>query len=125
MADSFVQVAPDSTGAKMQTSTKTVNAQTVHRQVVTPMSMRTRTGLYRGYDGVAAGQSVLATAHTTLATTAGTGFFFLTNAVGSTTAVAVKKLTMAFGATAVTTMPTSPRIVLSKFQFTGTISARR
>lgn len=122
MAESFVQVAPDSTGAKMRTVAETVGANTVHQQVVIPTSPRTRTGMYRGYDGVAAGQAILATAHTALATTAGTGFLFLTNPVGSSVGVAVKRLQLSFGATAGTTMPTSPRIVVTKFQFTGTIS---
>jgi hypothetical protein len=114
MADSFVQVAPDSTGARMQTTTKTVNAQTVHRQVVSNASQRTRVGFYRVHTGVFL---VQAAAHA-----ATVGFWWLINPVGSTVAVSVKKVSFASQHGTALATPTSPRITLERVTFTGTAS---
>jgi hypothetical protein len=47
MADDFVQIAPDSTGAKIQTFSNTINSQNVETQAVVPV----------GADGVAISSS--------------------------------------------------------------------
>lgn len=122
MPDSFIQVAPDSTGSRLRTYSQTVNAQTVMAQVVIPKSPRTRTGLYRATDGVAGGQALLTAAHTALATTAGTGFLFLTNPVASTVAVALKRIQFTLSVGSAAAAATSPRLTLNRFQYTGTIS---
>lgn len=112
MADAFIQVAPDSTGSKLRTVSGTVGANTVHEQVVIPTSIRTRTGLYRSHVGVFL---VQAAAHA-----ATVGFWWLLNPVGSTTAVAIKKVSFSSQHGSVLATPTSPRITLERVTFTGT-----
>lgn len=118
MADGFIQVAPDSTGSKLQTYTRTVGGQTVHVQAVTEDSVRTRTGFYRGADGTAGGLTVLATAHAATA-----GFLWLFNPVASTVAVAVKAAQFTFGNSAATAAINSPRINVERMTATGTLTA--
>lgn len=114
MADSFITVAPDSTGKQLQTTTKTVNSQTVHRQVITTASARTRVGLYRVHAGVF---TILVTAHAATA-----GFWWLINPVGSSVAVSVKKVTFSSQHGSALATPTSPRVTLERTTFTGTAS---
>jgi len=115
MAEAFVQVAPDSTGAKLHTVSKVVGANTVHNQVVIPTSPRTRVGFYFGSSGLI----TLAAA----ADAATAGKLWLVNPTTSTTAVALKRVkvsTQGGGALAATTpiMITAERCLL-----TGTLTA--
>lgn len=112
MAEDFVQVAPDSTGAKIHTRSRVIGANTVEEQFVIPTSQRTRVGLYRAHVGVFV---VQAAAHAATA-----GFWWLLNPVGSTTAVAIKKVSFASQHGSALATPTSPRITLERVTFTGT-----
>lgn len=112
MAQSFTQVAPDSTGDKMHTRTYTVGADVVSDQYVTPVSQRTRLGLYRGVT------ALNATAAAADAATAGR--WWLINPAGSSVAVAVKRVLIAWTATgAAAAAATGPRITLERFTATG------
>jgi len=111
MAEAFVQVAPDSTGAKLHTISKTVGANTVHNQVVHPQSPRTRTGLYFGTSGVI---TLAATADTAPA-----GRVFLVNPVGSTKAIAVKRVKVSTQTGSAVALVAPAVIVASRITFTG------
>ena len=114
MAESYVQVAPDSTGKKLRTVSSTVGANTVEEQYVIPTSARTRTGLYRVHAGV----FVVGAA----ADAATAGRWWLINPVGSGVAVAVKRISFASQHGSALATPTSPRIMLERVTFTGTAS---
>jgi hypothetical protein len=85
-------------------------------------TQRTRLGLYRVTDATASGTAVLLAAHTALATTAGTGFLFITNPTASTVAMSVKAIQLSISANAATAALTTPRVAINRFQFTGTIT---
>ena len=115
MAEAFVQVAPDSTGAKLHTISKTVGANTVHNQVVHTASPRTRVGFYFGSSGLI----TLAAA----ADAATAGKLWLYNPVGSTTAISLKRAkvsTQGGGALAATT---PIMITAERMTATGTLTA--
>jgi len=114
MAESFVQVAPDSTGRKLHTISAVVGASTVEEQVVIVSSARTRVGLYRVATGA---HVVLATAHAATA-----GFWWLINPIGSGVAMSLKRVAFMSQHGSVLATPTSPRIMLERFTFTGTAS---
>lgn len=109
-----ISVAPESTGPAMATYTFTEGGETRHRQRVTTESSRTRRGQYRAHPGLL---SVQAAAHA-----ATVGFWWLINPVGSTTAVAMQRVSFSSSTSAVTSMPSLPRITLETFTFTGTPS---
>lgn len=114
MADSFVRVAPDSTGKLLRTVSTVVGGDLVEEQVVVVTSARTRTGMYRASTGA---HVVLAPAHAATA-----GFWWLLNPVGSGVAVALKRVVFMSLHGSVLATPTSPRIILERVTFTGTAS---
>ena len=117
MAESLVQVAPDSTGKKLHTISSVVGTDTVEEQVVIVTSARTRTGLYRAATGA---HVVLAAAQA-----ATVGFWWLINPVGSGVAVSLKRVAFMSQHGSVLATPTSPRIMLERVTFTGTAPVRR
>jgi hypothetical protein len=114
MADDFIQVAPNSTGAKLRTVSSTVGANTVHEQFVITTSPRTRVGQWLANAGAF---TVQAGGHT-----ATSGFWWLINPVGSSVAVAVRRVRFVSQMGGVTATPTSPRITIERMTFTGTAS---
>lgn len=108
MADSFIQVAPDSTGKMLRAVSGTVGANTVYEQVVIPMSPRTRTGYYRADSGLL---SMLAAAQTSPA-----GLLWFFNPTTSTVAVAIKTVSLQYGSAAAAAAAT--RILAERFTST-------
>lgn len=105
----------DSTGKAIYTQERTVTGPgTVQVQYVISTSERVTSGVYRAQTGLHS-VSVAATNGTT------TGNWWLYNPVGSTTSVALRRVefSMGVGAASVAVL-TAPRIMLSRFTFTGT-----
>lgn len=112
MAETYTQVAPNSTGNKIHARSYTVGADTVLDQYVIPQSERTRLGVYRA---VPAAMTITAAADA-----ATVGRWWLINPVGSTTAVAVKRVAFTSQHNTALATPTGPRITLERVTFTGT-----
>lgn len=111
----FVQLGTEGSGKKMRTRSRTVGADSVHEHGYNVFSTRQKTGVY--FFGSVL-QSVQATAQDAVAT----GFLWLQNPVGSTTLVALREISLLFSNSAATADATSPRILASRFTFTGTAS---
>jgi hypothetical protein len=111
----FVQLGTEGSGKKMRTRSRTVGADSVHEHGFNVFSTREKLGVY--YFGSAL-LSVQATGQD--ATT--TGFLWLQNPVGSTTLVALREISLLFSNSAATADASSPRILASRFTFTGTAS---
>lgn len=105
----------DSTGKAIYTQERTVTGPgTVQLQYVIPSSERVNSGIYRAQTGLHS-VSVAATTGTT------TGNWWLYNPAGSAVSVALRRVEFAAGAGAASVViATSPRIMLSRFTFTGT-----
>lgn len=115
MAESFTQVAPNSTGSKIHVRTYAVGADTVADQFVIPTSRRTRTGYYR--------TSTAALLLAAAADAATVGRWWLINPVGSSVAISVKRVSISWTATGTAAAATTgPRITLERATFTGTAS---
>jgi hypothetical protein len=115
VADTFTQVAPNSTGSKIHVRTYSNGTDTVADQYVIPVSRRTRTGYYRA----STAQLALAAA----ADAATVGRWWLINPVGSSVAVSVKRVSISWTATGTAAAATTgPRITLERATFTGTAS---
>jgi hypothetical protein len=113
VASSSIILPPNSTGAAIHTRNRTVAGPgSVHEQWVIPRSDRVASGVYIAHTGA----HVISAAATTGTTT---GFWWLYNPVGSTLLVAFRRAeyTSQMGTALVT--PTSPRIQLKAFTFTG------
>jgi hypothetical protein len=109
--EDFVQVAPDSTGAKVRTRSRTIGANTVEEQYVIEQPERVATGVYIA---APATQTILAAAHATT-----TGFFHLLN-TSAAKMIELRRVEFIPFRTAVTAFPTAPEIVLQRCTFTGT-----
>ena len=114
MPESIVQLPADGAGKSLRTRQRVIGAATVQEQVVITQSQRVETGVYVAHTGA---HVVQATAH---ATTGLAGFWWLTNPVGSAVLVALRRVEFMSQIGSVLATPTSPRIVLERFVFTGT-----
>lgn len=103
------------TGSKMRTITRTVGANTVHEHFYIPSSSR---DAVTGYSAVSAALTVQATAHTF-----GTsGFLWFINPAGSSIIAAVEKMEVQSQLGSALAATSSPRLLWTKFSFTGTAS---
>ena len=115
--DSFVRVAPDSTGKMLRTREHTVGANAVHSQYVVPGSDRTRTGLYRVHSGIL---SVTAAAD---AAAPGGAKLWLVNQPTSTVAVALRRIRFESVHSTALVAVSSPRITYDRFTTTTASTA--
>jgi len=113
---SNVRLADDAanTGKRVRTDTRDVGGTVVHHHWFVPISSRSKKVFH--YSGLPV-QSVLASAQDAVAT----GFFWLQVPSGNAWDVAIRKCVLRFATGNVVTL-TFPRIVLSRFTFTGTPS---
>jgi hypothetical protein len=114
MGESYIQLPTDSSGKKVRTRQRTVGANTIEEQYIIVQNERVITGIYIGHTGA---HVVQASAH---ATTGLAGFWWLTNPVGSSVSVALRRVEFMSQLGSALATPTSPRIVLERFAFTGT-----
>lgn len=109
----YVQLPADSTGKKLRTYDK---GPAGHDQYVVPTSDRTVAGLYYVHTGAHVVQAA-ADASTGLA-----GRWWLLNPVGSSVLMALERVHFMSQLGSALATPTSPRLVLERFAFTGTAS---
>lgn len=114
MSASYIQLPADSSGKKVATRQRTVGSDTVEEQYVIELSARVLSGVYVAHHGVT---TVAASAQTFPAAA-----WFLINPVGSSVTVALRKLNFQSQMGSALTAPTSPRLLLVTFTFTGTAS---
>lgn len=113
----YVQLPLDTgnTGKKQRTQSRTVGADTVHEPFMVMSSQREYQGVYGYHSGV---QTLLAAAQNGTST----GFYWAFNPIGSTIKMTLARLTYKHQITTNLSMPTSPRIILQLFTYTGTPS---
>jgi len=110
MPDSSIVLPVDSTGKALRTFNRAAN---LHDQYVVTTNGRVVTGTYISQTGA---HVVLAAAHAATAA----GFWFLTNPVGSTVLVALRRIEFASQMGSILVTATSPRLQAERFTFTGT-----
>lgn len=112
----FAQLPTDSgnAGKKMRTQTRVIGADTVHEHFFVESSTREMVGSYIAHSGV---NVVLATAQTFP-----TAFWYLINPVGNTNKIALTGIEVISQLGSALAAPTSPRLLVSTFTFTGTPS---
>lgn len=115
MPESYIQLPADSTGKKVRTRQRTVGANTIEEQYVISQNERIFTGIYVAHTGAHTVQGTTAHASTGLA-----GFWWLSNPVGSSVLVALRRVEFMSQLGSALSTPTSPRIVLERLAFTGT-----
>jgi hypothetical protein len=111
MPESFVRVAPDSTGAKMRVRERVIGADTVEEQIVVQENMRVASGVFIASP---ASQVIQAAAHA-----ANLGFLALFNR-SAAQMIEVRRVEFVPFRPAVTVFPTAPEITLERFSYTGT-----
>ncbi len=114
MPESFIQMAPDSTGKKARSRQRVIGANTIEESYVITVSARVKSGVYV----VNTGAHVIAAA----AHAATVGFWWLLNPVGSAVLVSLRRVEFASQLGSVLATPTSPRITIERVTFTGTHS---
>jgi hypothetical protein len=112
--DSFIRLPPDSTGKRLHTRQRDVGPGTVEEQYVIPLSLRVRSGVYLSQTGAHVVQAA--------ADTFPAARWFLINPVASGVLVAFRRCEFSSQMGSVLATPTSPRINLRLFTFTGTSS---
>lgn len=114
---SFIQMPDDSgnTGKKIRTQTRVIGADTVHEHFFVMSGEDEHLGTYMGHSG---NLTIQAAAQNGTST----GFAWFFNPIGSTVKIAVRRINciMQFGSAL--SVPTAPRVVASKFTYTGTPS---
>lgn len=112
----FAQLPTDSgnTGKKMRTQTRVIGADTVHEHFFVESSTREMVGSYIAHSGV---NLVQATAQTFPV-----AFWWLINPVGNTNKIALTAIEIISQMGSALAAPTSPRLLLATFTFTGTAS---
>lgn len=114
MAEDFVQVQPDGTGAKIRTRARTIGANNIEEQYVILQREAVRSSAYYAHTGA---HLVLAAADA-----ATVGRWWLINPVGSSVLVALRRVSFSSQLGSALLAPTSPRITLERVTFTGTAS---
>ena len=112
----FAQLPTDSgnTGKKMRSQTRVIGADTVHEHFFVQSSSRDIVGSYIAHSGV---NLIQATAQTFPV-----AFWWLINPVGNANKIAIKAIEMVSQMGSALAAPTSPRLLLASFTFTGTAS---
>jgi hypothetical protein len=112
----YVQLPTDAgnSGKKMRTIQRTVGADTVLEHYFIPGTPRQSVGHYRVHGGPF---TVVATAHTWPA-----GFMWFATPVGTANKMALERIRICSQHGSALATPTSPRIAISQFTFTGTFS---
>lgn len=113
----FVQLPTDSgnTGKKVRTRTRVVGSDTVHEHYFIESSEREYVGKYIAHSGVFTVQTAAHTFGTS-------GFFWFINPIGSSVLVAVSGIEVITQMGSALAAPTSPRLLFSRFTYTGTPS---
>jgi hypothetical protein len=112
----FAQLPSDSgnTGKKMRTQSRIIGADTVHEHFFVQSSTREMLGSYVAHSGVNLVQAS--------AQTFPTAFWWFINPVGNTTKIALTAIEIITQLGSALAAPTSPRLLIASFTFTGTAS---
>jgi len=112
---SYVRLVDDAsnTGKKARTQSRVVGADTVHEHFQIPTSRRSKLGVHYYSPAL---QSVQASAQDGTST----GFLWIQNPIGSGITMVLREIALRFNGTAAAA--TLPRVLATKFTFTGTAS---
>lgn len=112
----FAQLPTDSgnAGKKMRTQTRTIGSDTVHEHFFVESSTRDMVGSYIAHSGVNLIQAS--------AQTFPVAFWWLINPIGNSNKIALTAIEIISQLGSALAAPTSPRLLISTFTFTGTAS---